>query len=46
MSAFGFGGTNFHGVLEAYDGDLAPQLPPRAEWPAELLVWEGSRGPP
>jgi acyl transferase domain-containing protein len=40
VSAFGFGGTNFHAVLEEYDRELleAPAAPVR-EWPAELLVW-------
>jgi len=40
VSAFGFGGTNFHAVLEEYAGDFARRescgLP---AWPAELLVW-------
>ena len=43
VSAFGFGGTNFHAVLEAYDHNLA--TPPEAtmnDWPAELLVWQAS----
>ncbi|WP_394814716.1 SDR family oxidoreductase [Streptomyces millisiae] len=39
VSAFGFGGTNFHVVLRAY------QQPPAAhaldEWPAELLLFRG-----
>ncbi len=43
MSSFGFGGTNFHAVLEEYQGDYSQ---PRArkgtdEWPAELFVWQG-----
>ncbi len=40
VSAFGFGGTNFHAVLEAYDRNVATG--PSAcfrDWPAELLVW-------
>ena len=40
VSAFGFGGTNFHAVLEAYDHNVATG--PSAcfrDWPAELLVW-------
>jgi acyl transferase domain-containing protein/NAD(P)H-dependent flavin oxidoreductase YrpB (nitropropane dioxygenase family) len=40
VSAFGFGGTNFHAVLEAYDRNVASA--PSAcfrDWPAELLVW-------
>ncbi|WP_299566807.1 type I polyketide synthase, partial [Enterovirga sp.] len=42
VSAFGFGGTNFHIVLEEYVDDFAGE--PRAplqHWPAELLVWRG-----
>jgi acyl transferase domain-containing protein/NAD(P)H-dependent flavin oxidoreductase YrpB (nitropropane dioxygenase family)/NAD(P)-dependent dehydrogenase (short-subunit alcohol dehydrogenase family) len=44
VSAFGFGGTNFHAVLEEYTGDYlrdgtrrSPPALPR--WPAELFVW-------
>lgn len=41
VSAFGFGGTNFHAVLEAYEkntsGDSEPAL---TEWPSELFVWK------
>src|SRR5262249_43931578 len=40
VSAFGFGGTNFHAVLEAYDRDPQPAPPPLRDWPAELLVWQ------
>jgi acyl transferase domain-containing protein/NAD(P)H-dependent flavin oxidoreductase YrpB (nitropropane dioxygenase family) len=43
VSAFGFGGTNFHGVMEAYEGDPTPHAPPQADWPAELLVWQGPK---
>ena len=41
VSAFGFGGTNFHAVLEAYDRSVAaePEATVR-DWPAELLVWQ------
>ncbi len=39
VSAFGFGGTNFHAVLEAYDRDPLAAPAPRDEWPAELLLW-------
>jgi acyl transferase domain-containing protein/NAD(P)H-dependent flavin oxidoreductase YrpB (nitropropane dioxygenase family)/NAD(P)-dependent dehydrogenase (short-subunit alcohol dehydrogenase family) len=42
VSAFGFGGTNFHGVLEAYEGDIAPTLSPVLDWPAELFVFRTS----
>ena len=40
VSAFGFGGTNFHAVLEAYDQNVAP-VPSACfrDWPAELLAW-------
>jgi acyl transferase domain-containing protein/NAD(P)H-dependent flavin oxidoreductase YrpB (nitropropane dioxygenase family)/NAD(P)-dependent dehydrogenase (short-subunit alcohol dehydrogenase family) len=40
VSAFGFGGTNFHVVLEEYTGDYINQKhSPLPTWPAELLVW-------
>lgn len=40
VSAFGFGGTNFHAVLEEYTGDyLAQDQPALERWPAELFVW-------
>ncbi|HKI18533.1 MAG TPA: beta-ketoacyl synthase N-terminal-like domain-containing protein, partial [Isosphaeraceae bacterium] len=41
VSAFGFGGTNFHAVLEAYDRNLValPESTLR-DWPVELLVWQ------
>src|SRR5207244_12620674 len=40
VSAFGFGGTNFHTVLEEYTGDYLdrPECGLR-HWPAELFVW-------
>lgn len=37
VSAFGFGGINFHATLEAYPSARA--IRPSVEWPAELLVW-------
>ncbi|WP_439622588.1 SDR family NAD(P)-dependent oxidoreductase [Gemmata sp.] len=40
VSAFGFGGTNFHTVVEEYSGDYLDR--PSAgfrKWPAELFVW-------
>ncbi|MFM8273965.1 MAG: beta-ketoacyl synthase N-terminal-like domain-containing protein, partial [Gemmata sp.] len=40
VSAFGFGGTNFHTVLEEYTGDYLNR--PESglhKWPAELFVW-------
>jgi acyl transferase domain-containing protein/NAD(P)H-dependent flavin oxidoreductase YrpB (nitropropane dioxygenase family) len=44
VSAFGFGGTDFHIVLEEYVGGYLEQ--PEAtvsRWPGELFVWHGSR---
>jgi acyl transferase domain-containing protein/NAD(P)H-dependent flavin oxidoreductase YrpB (nitropropane dioxygenase family)/NADP-dependent 3-hydroxy acid dehydrogenase YdfG len=38
VSAFGFGGTNFHAVVAAYDGADAPASG-LAEWPAELFLF-------
>lgn len=38
VSAFGFGGTNFHAVLEEYPYD-EPQATVTV-WPAELFLWE------
>ncbi len=43
VSAFGFGGTNFHVVLEEYtDGHVAERAAAVRRWPAELLLWRGS----
>jgi malonyl CoA-acyl carrier protein transacylase/NAD(P)-dependent dehydrogenase (short-subunit alcohol dehydrogenase family) len=43
VSAFGFGGTNFHAVLEAYDGDPHRGVTaPLRDWPVELFVWRGA----
>ncbi|WP_435010544.1 type I polyketide synthase [Tundrisphaera lichenicola] len=39
VSAFGFGGTNFHAVLEAYEGPSAIPTAPIRDWPAELFAW-------
>jgi len=40
VSAFGFGGTNFHAVLEEFQGDLSdPADLPQTEWPAGLYLW-------
>ncbi|MFB6977988.1 beta-ketoacyl synthase N-terminal-like domain-containing protein, partial [Streptomyces scopuliridis] len=39
VSAFGFGGTNFHVVLRAYD--QAPPAHTRDTWPAELFTFRG-----
>ncbi|OIK28572.1 type I polyketide synthase [Streptomyces malaysiense] len=40
ISAFGFGGTNFHAVLAAH-GDAAPPRQTLDEWPAELFLFRG-----
>ena len=42
VSSFGFGGTNFHAVLEAYADDR-DMWPPAAcdQWPTELFLWRG-----
>jgi len=41
VSAFGFGGTNFHAVLESYDCNLVPHPASTVTgWPVELLVWQ------
>ena len=42
VSAFGFGGTNFHAVLEAYEGNRIPSQAPTRAWPAELFAWRAS----
>ncbi|MEQ8787393.1 MAG: SDR family NAD(P)-dependent oxidoreductase [Pirellulaceae bacterium] len=40
VSAFGFGGTNEHVVMEEYTGEFLNESPPaRRHWPAELMVW-------
>ena len=40
VSAFGFGGTNVHVVLEEYSGDyLCRTQPAMKTWPVELFVW-------
>jgi acyl transferase domain-containing protein len=42
VSSFGFGGTNFHVVVEEYAGDapgMMPEVSPAERWPAELAFW-------
>jgi len=41
VSAFGFGGTNFHVVLTGYGPTIDPRHG-RDEWPAELFVFRGA----
>ncbi|HEX3349722.1 MAG TPA: beta-ketoacyl synthase N-terminal-like domain-containing protein, partial [Acetobacteraceae bacterium] len=40
VSGFGFGGSNFHAVLSAYDGAPEPAQALDA-WPAEIFVFHG-----
>ncbi|MGO9917297.1 MAG: beta-ketoacyl synthase N-terminal-like domain-containing protein, partial [Isosphaeraceae bacterium] len=41
VSAFGFGGTNFHAVLEEYDRNIGVKADATIEdWPLELFVWQ------
>ncbi|MDB5974949.1 MAG: family NAD(P)-dependent oxidoreductase [Nevskia sp.] len=41
VSAFGFGGTNFHAVLEEYRGNFAASAAPgSARWPLELFLFK------
>lgn len=43
VSAFGFGGTNFHVVLEEYNGDPQQSLPIALQrWSEELFVWKAA----
>ena len=44
VNAFGFGGVNFHAVLEEYNGktDQRESLSSLAEWDTELLIFTGS----
>lgn len=39
VSAFGFGGTNFHAVLEEYPGNLRQKALGQQNWSYELLVF-------
>jgi acyl transferase domain-containing protein/NAD(P)H-dependent flavin oxidoreductase YrpB (nitropropane dioxygenase family) len=41
VSAFGFGGTNFHVVLRAYE-DGPPPVTSAQRWPAELFTFRGA----
>ncbi|AGY59895.1 type I polyketide synthase [Gloeobacter kilaueensis] len=42
VSAFGFGGTNFHAILEEYRGSVRETAPGAARWPQELFVWQAA----
>ncbi len=41
VSAFGFGGTNFHAVLEEYQGNWQAVASGSQTWPCELFVFRG-----
>jgi acyl transferase domain-containing protein/NAD(P)H-dependent flavin oxidoreductase YrpB (nitropropane dioxygenase family)/NAD(P)-dependent dehydrogenase (short-subunit alcohol dehydrogenase family)/acyl carrier protein len=42
VSAFGFGGTNFHVAMEEYTGDIMSSRPVTYQlWPSELFLWQG-----
>jgi acyl transferase domain-containing protein/NAD(P)H-dependent flavin oxidoreductase YrpB (nitropropane dioxygenase family) len=42
VSAFGFGGTNFHAVLEEHQGGGREVSRGNDEWPCELFAWRAS----
>lgn len=43
VSAFGFGGTNFHATLEAHGDDSESAAgAPLPDWPVELFVWRAA----
>jgi len=43
VSAFGFGGTNFHATLEEHSSeDDSAARAPLSDWPVELFVWRAS----
>src|SRR5581483_737578 len=45
VSAFGFGGTDFHVVLEEYTGAFLPADEAAVDpWPAELFLWRADSG--
>ncbi|MCB9228580.1 MAG: acyltransferase domain-containing protein [Deltaproteobacteria bacterium] len=39
VSSFGFGGSDFHVVLEEYRGKSGKLAPRKRAWPCELFVW-------
>jgi acyl transferase domain-containing protein/NAD(P)H-dependent flavin oxidoreductase YrpB (nitropropane dioxygenase family) len=45
VSAFGFGGTNFHALLEEHQGDVQEAAPGGDRWPCELFVWRAGDRP-
>ena len=47
VSAFGFGGSNFHAVLEEYRDNVrhSPPAVPGLQWPSELFFWTAPNRP-
>lgn len=45
VSAFGFGGTNTHAVIEEYRGEVCRRAPGGAAWPFELFAFTGGDRP-
>jgi malonyl CoA-acyl carrier protein transacylase/NAD(P)-dependent dehydrogenase (short-subunit alcohol dehydrogenase family)/acyl carrier protein len=41
VSAFGFGGTNFHVVMEEYTGETVSRPAPTLQWSHELFLYRG-----
>jgi acyl transferase domain-containing protein/NAD(P)H-dependent flavin oxidoreductase YrpB (nitropropane dioxygenase family)/NAD(P)-dependent dehydrogenase (short-subunit alcohol dehydrogenase family)/acyl carrier protein len=44
VSAFGFGGTNFHALLSAHEASIGSDPPGLRQWPAELFAFRGRDG--
>ncbi|MEM9005202.1 MAG: SDR family NAD(P)-dependent oxidoreductase [Cyanobacteria bacterium P01_F01_bin.86] len=44
LSSFGFGGTNFHAILEEYQGNIEEPMPGAKVWPWELIVLRAANG--
>jgi len=46
VNAFGFGGTNYHAVLEEYTGTYYQTEQPASfqDWPTELFCWQAANG--
>ena len=42
VSAFGFGGTNFHAILEEHKGGMCEPARGGDDWPCELFAWRSS----
>ena len=42
VSAFGFGGANFHAVVSGHGGDVVPHRHALDAWPGELFLFRGT----